>query len=184
MKTGQDRRQRVLVWDPLVRFAHWALAAAVLLALVSDENRRLHEIAGYAAFGIVGLRIAWGFVGSRHARFIDFVRGPGHVTAYLHSLLNRNPRHYLGHNPAGGAMIIALRAAVVTAGVSGWMSETDRFFGVAWVEDVHAASANLLIFLIIGHLLGVVVSSLVHRENLVRAMITGRKIVDLPGRVG
>jgi cytochrome b len=165
----------VKVWDPLLRLAHWGLAAAVTLALVSSEDRRLHEAAGYVAFGIVVLRVVWGVVGPVHARFTDFVRSPAAVLAYLRDLTRLSARRYVGHNPAGGAMIVALLLLVLVAGVSGWMSETDRFFGVGWVEDIHSAAGNLLIFLVISHVVGVIVSSILHGENLVRAMITGRK---------
>jgi len=103
------------------------------------------------------------------------VRSPGAVVAYLKDVAGLRARRYLGHNPAGGAMILLLLAMVATAGISGWLSETDRFFGVAWVEDLHRASANALIALIAFHLAGVVFSSVMHGENLVRAMITGRK---------
>jgi cytochrome b len=167
------------VWDPLVRFAHWGLAAAVMLALVSSDDRKLHEAAGYAALGIVGLRIIWGFIGPTHARFASFVRPPREVLAYLRDLLRFRARRYIGHNPAGGAMIVALLVLVLAAGVSGWMSETDRFFGVSWIEDLHAGSANLLMFLVIGHVMGVLASSMLHGENLIRAMITGRKPASL-----
>lgn len=174
----------VKVWDPLLRLAHWGLAAAVTLALVSSDDRRLHEAAGYAALGIVGLRILWGVVGPIHARFTDFVYSPGTVLAYLRDLSRLSARRYLGHNPAGGAMILALLVLVLVAGVSGWMSLTDRFFGVGWVENLHSASGNLLMFLVIGHVLGVIVSSMLHRENLVRAMITGRKPAKITAPFG
>jgi cytochrome b len=168
----------VKVWDPLVRLIHWGLAAAVIFALLSDASRNLHETAGYIAAGFVLLRIVWGFVGSAHARFADFVRPPGTVLAYLRDVARLHPRRYLGHNPAGGAMILALLGLVLVAALSGWMSETDRFFGVYWVEAVHAGSANLLIGLVALHVVGVVVSSLLHGENLIRAMFTGRKPVE------
>jgi cytochrome b len=168
----------VKVWDPLVRVFHWTFAAAVVIALMSDENRSLHETTGYVAAGLVLLRVIWGFVGSLHARFADFVRSPGAVLDYVRDVARLNPRRYLGHNPAGGAMILALLGLVLVASVSGWMTETDRFFGVYWVEAVHAGSANLLIGLVVLHLVGVVVSSLLHGENLIRAMITGRKPVE------
>jgi cytochrome b len=170
----------VKVWDPLLRLAHWGLAAAVTLALVSSEDHRLHEAAGYAALGIVGLRIVWGVVGPVHARFSDFVRPPGTVLSYVRDLFHLTARRYLGHNPAGGAMIVALLGLALAAGVSGWMSETDRFFGVAWVEDLHSACGNLMLFLVIAHVFGVIVSSLLHRENLIRAMVTGLKPAKLP----
>jgi cytochrome b len=124
------------------------------------------------------LRVIWGFVGSVHARFADFVRSPGAVLAYLGDVARLHPRRYLGHNPAGGAMIVALLGLVLVAALSGWMSETDRFFGVFWVEAVHSGSANLLIGLIVLHVIGVVMSSLLHGENLIRAMITGRQPVQ------
>ena len=165
----------IKIWDPVVRVFHWGLAAAVFIALMSDEDRALHEAAGYAALALVLVRILWGFLGPRHARFSSFVRSPGAVLAYLKDVAGLRARRYLGHNPAGGAMILLLLAMVATAGISGWLSETDRFFGVAWVEDLHRASANALIALIAFHVAGVVFSSVMHGENLVRAMITGRK---------
>ena len=165
----------IKVWDPVVRVFHWAFAAAVFIALISDEDRALHEAAGYAALALILVRLFWGFLGPRHARFSSFVRSPGAVLAYLKGVAGLSARRYLGHNPAGGAMILLLLATVATAGISGWLSETDRFFGIAWVEDLHRTSANALIALIAFHLAGVVFSSLIHSENLVRSMITGRK---------
>ncbi|HEX4570877.1 MAG TPA: cytochrome b/b6 domain-containing protein [Dongiaceae bacterium] len=165
----------IKIWDPVVRVFHWGFAAAVFIALMSDEDRALHEAAGYAALALILGRILWGFIGPRHARFSSFVRPPGAVLAYLKDAAGLRARRYLGHNPAGGSMILLLLAIVATAGISGWLSETDRFFGVAWVEDLHRASANALIALIAFHVGGVVFSSVMHGENLVRAMITGRK---------
>jgi cytochrome b len=165
----------VAVWDPAIRIFHWTLAAAVLTALVSDEDRRLHEAAGYLALASIALRAVWGFIGPRHARFSSFVRPPGAVLGYIRDIALGRPRRYLGHNPAGGAMILLLMATVATAGITGWLQETDRFFGVAWVENLHSAAANLLIGLVAVHVAGVAFSSVLHGENLVRAMITGRK---------
>jgi cytochrome b len=165
----------VKVWDPVIRVFHWGLAAAVILALISDGNRSLHEAAGYVALALIVIRVAWGFLGSRQARFSSFVQPPGAILAYLRDIARFRARRYLGHNPAGGAMILLLMATVATAGISGWLSETDRFFAVAWVEDLHRAAGNLMIALIVLHLIGVLLSSLMHGENLVRAMITGRK---------
>ena len=173
-RTGADTGQ-VKVWDPVVRIFHWSLAAAVMLALISDEDRGLHEAAGYVALALILIRLIWGFIGPRPARFSSFVQSPSAILAYLRDVARFRARRYLGHNPAGGAMIFLLMATVVTAGISGWLSQTDRFFAVAWVEDLHSASANLLIALIIFHVIGVVLSSLMHGENLVRAMVTGRK---------
>ena len=97
---------------------------------------------------------------------------------YTHDAVELRPRRYLGHNPAGGAMILALLGLVLAATLSGWMSETDRFFGVFWVEAIHTSSANLLIGLVIVHVAGVVLSSFLHGENLIRAMFTGRNPIE------
>jgi cytochrome b len=165
----------VAVWDPLVRVLHWALAGLVFTAFLTSDTRPLHMAIGYTAFALAALRTAWGFVGPRHARFSDFVRAPAATLRYLAALARgRAPRH-LGHNPAGGAMIMALLTLVVLAGASGWLSQTNAYFGILWVEDVHAFAGNGVIFLAIFHVAGVVASSLLHRENLVRAMFTGRK---------
>jgi len=128
-RRGADAGQ-VTVWDPVIRVFHWSLAAAVILALMSNENRNLHETVGLIALGLILVRVLWGFLGPRHARFSSFVQPPGVILAYLRDVVRFRARRYLGHNPAGGAMIILLLATVATAGASGWLSETDRFFGV------------------------------------------------------
>ena len=121
------------------------------------------------------MRIIWGFVGPRHARFSNFVRSPREVLAYLRdAALFRAPR-YLGHNPAGGAMIVALLVMLIGTSITGYMMMTDAYWGVKEVEEVHEVFANLTVGLIIFHVLGVLLSSFEHGENLVKAMITGRK---------
>ena len=170
----------VAVWDPLIRIGHWLLAASVIFALMSDESRDLHKLAGYAAGGLVALRILWGFIGPQHARFSDFVKSPSAVLSYVGDLIRFRPRRYLGHNPAGGAMIVVMLMLVLITAFSGWLSETDHFFGVGWVEAIHAGGANLLIGLIVLHVGGVILSSLMHSENLIRAMFTGRKPANAP----
>ncbi len=170
----------VPVWDRFVRLFHWSLAGTVLLAFLTDEQRWLHEAAGYAVLVLVMARVVWGFVGTRNARFGSFVTGPRTVLHYLSRLRSgRAPRH-LGHNPAGGAMIIALLVLLVVVAGSGWMSETDAWFGVPWVDHLHHLSAHLLLVLIGLHVAGVIASSWLHRENLVVAMITGCKPADAP----
>jgi len=163
------------VWDPLVRLFHWLTVGLFAVAFLASDYKWIHEPAGYALLALVLLRIVWGFVGPRYARFSGFVAGPGAVLAYLRAVATARPPRYLGHNPAGGAMILLLMAMLLIAGVTGWMSETDRWFGVDWVSALHHLSGNLLLPLAGVHVLGVLVSSLLHRENLVRAMITGRK---------
>jgi cytochrome b len=165
----------VKVWDPLVRLFHWSFAGAVIIAYISDGARTIHESAGYVALALVAVRLIWGIIGTRHARFRDFVRGPRAVRTYLGEMMEMKARRYLGHNPAGGAMILALLLLAAIAGVSGWLTTTDRFFAVWWMEDIHSLSADLLIACAGLHVVGVVASSVLHKENLVRAMITGRK---------
>lgn len=166
----------VKVWDPFVRVVHWSLATLFLVAfLTGDEIEIVHIAAGYAIGGLVALRIVWGFIGPRHARFSDFIRSPRAVFAYLRDVaLLRAPR-YLGHNPAGGAMIIALLVMLAGTGVTGYMMTTDAYWGAKWVEEVHEVFANLTVGLVVIHVLGVLVASFEHRENLVKAMVTGRK---------
>lgn len=171
-----SRPAEVKVWDPLIRIFHWSLVAAFAIAWATgDELDRLHEIAGYAVVGLVGIRLVWGLIGSRHARFADFVRGPDKVTAYVRDIMRFQAKRYLGHNPAGGAMIIALLAMLAIICGTGIMMTTDAFWGVEWVEEVHELAVNITLGLIIFHLLGVLFASIEHGENLVKAMITGRK---------
>ena len=165
----------VRVWDPLVRLFHWSLVAAFATAFVSEEGERLHEVAGYVVLGLIAFRLVWGLIGPAHARFKDFVPSPARLWAYLRSLVRGRPERYLGHNPAGAVMILCLLGTVFIAAGSGWLMTTDRFWGTKWVEELHEVSAWLALALVGVHVAGVLVSSLLHRENLVRAMITGRK---------
>ncbi len=170
----------VKIWDPFVRVFHWSLVASFAVAWLSAEDVRvLHEWAGYAAGALIGLRLVWGIMGTRYARFRQFIRSPGTVAAYLRDIATGREARYLGHNPAGGLMILALLATMAAVATSGWMMTTDTWFGVDWVEEVHEALASAMLGLVGLHVLGVVVASLRHRENLVRAMFTGRK--RLPG---
>jgi len=170
------RRAGIEVWDPFVRVFHWSLAALFLAAYVTgDDVRQTHIVLGYTIAVLIALRIVWGFVGPRHARFSDFVWSPRAVLAYLRDVaLFRAPR-YLGHNPAGGAMIVALLVMLVASSVTGYMMTTDAFRDAKWIEEVHEGFAIGTVGLIVFHLLGVLISSLGHGENLVKAMITGRK---------
>jgi cytochrome b len=166
----------VKVWDLFVRTFHWSLVALFVTAYATgDEIEQVHVAAGYAIAGLLALRILWGFVGPVHARFSSFVRSPREVLVYLRDLaLIRSPR-YLGHNPAGGLMIVALMATLIGTCATGVMMTTDAFWGAKWVEDVHQALANLTLGLIALHVIGVLVASFEHRENLVKAMVTGTK---------
>jgi cytochrome b len=143
--------------------------------LTGDELEQLHEAAGYVIIALLGVRIVWGFVGTAHARFADFVCRPSRVVGYLADTARLRARRYLGHNPAGGAMVVALLLVLAATAGSGFAMSTDAFHDAHWVEDVHEFMANGAILLVGLHVAGVAVSSLEHRENLVWAMITGRK---------
>lgn len=166
----------VKVWDLPTRLFHWTLVASLGGAWLTSESERLqnlHHLCGYTALGLIGFRLVWGFVGNRHARFADFVRGPAEVGAYLRSIANGQPRHYIGHNPAGALAILLLLALGLLVGASGWANLND--IGGEWMEELHEGLAAAMLAVAGLHLIGVVVGSLLHRENLVKAMITGTK---------
>jgi cytochrome b len=166
----------VRVWDPLVRVGHWLLALSVLFAwLTRHRPGPWHEWLGYVALVIVAVRLVWGWRGSHHARFAQFVRGPRTTLAYTLALLGGHEPRTLGHNPLGAWMILALLVTVTLVGTSGWLYTTDRFWGVEWVEQLHRWLTNALWALVGLHVAGVLYTSLRHRENLVGAMLHGRK---------
>ena len=165
--------REVPVWDPLVRVLHWALVAAFATAfLTAEEAEGIHEAAGYLVGGIVVVRVLWGFIGTPHARFSGYVRPPGAALAYLRGYATGTAERYIGHNPAGGLMIVAMLVMLAVAVGTGLALE--ELHAEAF-EEVHEVAANLTLALVFGHVAGVALGSLVHRENLVRAMITGRK---------
>jgi cytochrome b len=173
------------VWDPLVRVFHWSLVISFFVAFISAEEwDDLHIWAGYAAAALVAFRLVWGLIGPRYARFTSFVTMPRAVIDYAKATLSGRAPRYLGHNPLGGAMIMALLLSLVVVTLTGWMFTLDRFWGVEWVEVVHSAFANLMLGLVGLHVCGVVLSSLFHKENLVRAMVTGRKRAPSKNDVG
>ncbi|MEO5364983.1 MAG: cytochrome b/b6 domain-containing protein [Magnetococcus sp. WYHC-3] len=178
----------VTVWDPLVRLNHWVLGAATLTALVTaDAATEIHVLAGHLVAGLVLFRLAWGVLGTPHARFSDFVRPPQEILASLAAILRGQPPHHLGHNPAGGAMILALLATLLLttgtgvalwgeregAGVWATLSLSPR--GSAWLEHAHEWLGSTLWILIGLHLTGVALGSVQHQENLAWSMITGLK---------
>jgi cytochrome b len=213
--TASDKQ--ISVWDPLVRFGHWALAAAFAIAYITGEEAEdrgnsgeWHEWAGYIAGGIVVWRVLWGLFGTQHARFSDFVTGPRTAIAYLFGLMGGHTKRYVGHSPAGGAMVVALLVMVAATTVTGIIADPEGTApkpqpGVtatmpvqsgearkaarsheeregrrgeekeSLIGEAHAVLANLTLFLVILHILGVALASYVHRENLARAMVTGMK---------
>ena len=170
----------VLVWDAPVRVFHWLMVACFAGAWLSAESeywRLIHVTLGYTMAGLVAFRVVWGLFGTRHARFANFVRGPAAVAAYLRALLRGRPQHYTGHNPAGAIAILALLGLTLVVAGSGWAAFNE--LGGEWLGGAHEIAANAMLAVIGLHLAGVLVSSVLHRENLIRAMITGRK----PGRL-
>jgi cytochrome b len=187
----------VPVWDPYIRVSHWLLAAAIAIDWITDEPRWMHVWLGYLAAALVALRVLWGFVGTEHARFASFITGPRAVVDYLAGLVRFSSPRYLGHSPAGGAMIVALLVMIAATVGTGFVNlAQDQGTGplaamVAKVErpprvpgqrrpplvskQVHETVANITLVLVLLHVGGVALASFAHKENLVAAMITGRK---------
>ncbi len=181
----------VKVWDPFIRIFHWSLVIAFFLAYFTDEKKLLdiHVYAGYIALGLVIFRILWGFIGAGHARFADFVFAPTVICRYTIDVTRGVTARYLGHNPTGGAMVLLLLAMLIITTVSGIaVYGADQHAGPMaglfegtgekledLLEEVHEVSVNLTLVLIGFHVAGVIVESLLHKENLVTAMFTGRK---------
>jgi len=169
-------RSKILVWDLPTRLFHWLLAASFIGAFLTAESeywRDIHVALGYTVLGLIGFRLLWGIVGSRYARFGSFAFGPSQVLAYLKSLLSARPQHYIGHNPAGSWVIYGLLLLGLVAGASGYATYSE--LGGEWLEELHEGAANAMLMLVGVHVAGVLVSSLLHRENLVRSMIDGYK---------
>jgi cytochrome b len=165
----------VTVWDPLVRLFHWSLAACILGTFLVEEGDTAHRWLGYTALGLIGFRVLWGLVGSRHARFGDWVRGPRAVATYLRQRLAGRSQRRLGHNPAAAVMILLLMAWVSAVGVTGWMQTLDAYWGAEWLEELHEFLAYGLLALVGVHVLAAIVESWHYRENLIAAMVHGRK---------
>jgi cytochrome b len=171
-------QNQIRVWDLGVRIFHWSLVGMFTLSYVFADQRSLHLKLGYVVLVLMTFRLAWGVVGGKHARFRDFVKNPLTVAKFLIAMIKGKESRYLGHNPAGGAMIIALLITIISIGVSGYMISTDMFFGMEWVETTHKVLVKLCLLLIFGHISGVIYASYRHRENLVKSMLTGMKNVD------
>jgi cytochrome b len=184
------QQAQIRVWDPLVRFFHWSLASAFLIAFITEDDfMTVHSWAGYLILSLLLVRMIWGFVGTRHARFSDFVYRPATIKAFLKDTLFLRAKRYIGHNPAGGAMVILLMLSLfITAGSgmllfgaaeqSGPLAQWFVQSGSSWadpLEEVHEFFANFSMLLVVIHVGGVIVESLIHRENLVSAMISGFK---------
>jgi cytochrome b len=202
--------ETVSVWDPLVRFGHWLIVLCFAIAyLTGGEPEWLHTLAGYAIAATVMVRVIWGFAGPAHARFANFVTGPGAAVGYLKDLISGESRRYIGHSPAGGLMTVALLVLLALTTITGMANlaaeegegplagivthvqkaeappatapsgeddddEGEREDESAW-KEVHEFFVNVTLLLIVLHIGGVALASWRHRENLARAMVTGRK---------
>ncbi|MFV2093210.1 MAG: cytochrome b/b6 domain-containing protein [Hyphomicrobiales bacterium] len=173
--TSPNDAATVRVWDPLVRIFHWSLVIGFTVAYLTEDADTFHEIVGYIVAGLIGFRLIWGLIGPRYARFTDFVTGPAKVRAYLGNAMRLRAPRYIGHNPAGGAMVMALLSMVAVVSLTGWLAIQPGAGG--WLEDAHEAAATLTLVFVAAHVAGVIVTGLVHGENLVKSMFTGIKRV-------
>ncbi|MBL8744230.1 MAG: cytochrome b/b6 domain-containing protein [Myxococcales bacterium] len=172
-------KRSILVWDLPTRLFHWLLAASVLGAfaigkLVDDDQPTfaVHMLLGATAAFLVVLRIVWGLVGSRHARFASFAFGPRAILSYFRGLFTKDANHYVGHNPGSSVAIFAMLALTVGTAATGVLMSSS---GEA-VEELHELFANALIFVAVAHVAGVLLHTLRHRENLTSSMIVGKKL--------
>lgn len=175
----------IKVWDLPTRICHWLLALSFAGAYLTSESERyrdLHVMFGYTLAGLIGFRLLWGLIGTRYARFSSFAFGAGPLLDYLKSLATAAPRHYAGHNPAGAIAIFLLLALGLATAASGFAS--DQEIGGEWLAELHEGAAAAMLTIVAIHVAGVAVSSLLHRENLLRAMFTGNKRGDAAEGIG
>lgn len=183
----------IKVWDPFVRLFHWTLVLSFFVAYISEEDfLSIHTFAGYTVLALILIRILWGVIGTKHARFRDFVYSPANIKKFIKDSLLLKAKRYLGHNPAGGAMILLMIISLLMTTVSGialygaeeqagpmatWFTQTNDFWGDA-LEEIHEFFANFTLLLVFIHVAGVIVESFIHKENLTRSMINGMKRSD------
>lgn len=172
-----DSVKSIYVWDRFVRVFHWSLVSCVLLDyFVIDDGEIVHQWLGYAACVLVSARIAWGFVGSKYARFSDFFPTPTRIIKHLRHMVYGEQDKHIGHNPLGALMMFALMALVLVLGVTGFMQGLDAYWGEEWLMDLHGTLADILIALAAIHALAAIAMSHFEHINLVKAMITGVKV--------
>lgn len=175
-QSSRAARPGILVWDAPVRVVHWLMVlcfAGAYLTAESESLRLVHVTLGYTMAGLVGFRMIWGLVGSRYARFSSFVRSPAAALRYLRSLVSGHPEHHVGHNPAGALAILALLGAALLLVATGWANYND--IGGDWTEELHEFIANAMLALVVVHVAAVLISSRLHHENLIGAMLHGYK---------
>ncbi len=171
--------QRILVWDVPTRVFHWLLVLSftgAYLTAESELDRDIHVVLGYTLLGLLAFRLLWGFFGTRYAQFRSFLFKPGEIVAYSLSMLKGKPAHYIGHNPLGSVSVWLLLGLGILSGVSGVLTYQD--IGGDALEELHELVSDAMLAIVFIHIAGVVVSSVLHRENLVRAMVTGFKSAE------
>jgi cytochrome b len=164
------------VWDASVRLGHWLLAICFATAYATGESeswRLWHVYSGSGMLGIVCFRVLWGFIGTPHARFSSFIRPPKVALLYFKSIIARKPEHHAGHNPAGGWAILGLLGLSAISAMTGWIIYQGS--PAHWLEKAHEIAANLTLLLIGVHVFAVLLSSKLHQENLIKAMVLGYK---------
>jgi cytochrome b len=170
--SGGDLR----VWDPVVRLFHWTVVAGCVLDLfVLDDGAAAHRLVGYGVAAALAVRLVWGFVGARHARFRDFAPSPASIARYLKDLSRGAEPRFIGHNPAGAVMMLALMGLLGAVSITGWMLTLDAYFGSDGLERLHEGLANAILVLAGLHAAAALYESWRHKENLVWSMVTGRK---------
>jgi cytochrome b len=168
---------KILVWDAPTRLFHWLMVLSFAGAYITSEGERwrlVHVTLGYTMGGLLAFRIVWGLVGTRYARFSNFLRGPQAVMAYLRSLHDRSPQHFIGHNPAGAVAIVLLIVTGTVIVASGWATYNE--VGGEWLSELHEMAGNAMLLIVGAHIAGVAIATYLHRENLARSMVTGTKI--------
>lgn len=166
----------ITVWDPFVRIFHWSLVTAFTVAyLTSEDFDAIHQPAGYVVVALIAGRIVWGLIGTEHARFTNFMYAPSTIIAFLRDSLHLKAKRYLGHNPAGGAMVVALLIMISGICATGILMTSDAYHDAKWLKEFHELLANTTLALVALHIGGVALASYEQGENLVRSMFTGKK---------
>lgn len=166
----------VRVWDLVVRVFHWTVVTGCVLNLfILDDGGLPHEVVGYAVAVALSIRVVWGFIGTRYARFADFIPTPKRFASYMSDLVKGREPRTLGHNPAGALMMLVLMVLLAGVSITGWMMGLDAFWGEEWVEELHGFLANSIMVLALLHAAAALFESWRHSENLVWSMVTGRK---------
>lgn len=185
-----NNENTVKVWDPFVRIFHWTLVLSFFIAYITEEDfLTIHSFAGYTVLALLLVRIIWGVVGTRHARFSDFTYSPKTIKTFIKDTLSLKAKRYLGHNPAGGAMIILMIISLLVTTLTGlaiygieeqagplanWYTQKDSIWEDIF-EETHEFFADFTLLLVFIHVAGVIVESFIHKENLVKSMFDGKK---------